>query len=453
MGAAVGANASDLEGCFSLSNPITVNRVMPSGGMLTGGPFTFCVGDGVADNISANAISLTGNTGSNSQWVITDADGNILGLPPTFSAVNFDDAGDGVCLVWHLSYEDGLMGAAVGANASDLEGCFSLSNPITVNRVTGTACAGICEVDGGTISLASGGQSITQCAGAIRFSVRHNTSSDLDYYYVITDEHSTILEFLNSEGNGTLDLSAAPAGVCLIYGYSTNGAVLPIPGMNISSLRSQICGDISSNYIRLTRLSEAECMNNCHAPYNIRTSLLGNATNVRWSRVEEARGYQLRFYFPSTMREILVPVRSTHVRVSGFGGRTFELSIRTICEDGTFSDYSDPIIFNAHNAGLLVASNRSDELKIDELSDDLSFESFPNPFTDVLIIQARGMSGTVNVELYDVMGARQYQMIQYLHDDQLVIPTAHLTNGIYILQISNEQGGYTRQKMIKTSAY
>ena len=130
-----------MQGCYSLSNPITVNRNQPEGGTLTGGPFTFCVGDGEADNIPAGSITLEGNSGTNSQWVVTDDQGNILGLPPMPSVVDFDGAGPGVCLVWHLSFEDGLQGAEVGLNANDLQGCYSLSNPITVNRdESGEAC-------------------------------------------------------------------------------------------------------------------------------------------------------------------------------------------------------------------------------------------------------------------------------------------------------------------------
>ncbi|MEO0339225.1 MAG: T9SS type A sorting domain-containing protein, partial [Bacteroidota bacterium] len=134
-GLEMGANAGDLQGCFSLSNSIEVVRNQPEGGMLTGGPFEFCVGDGVADMISVDSITLEGNSGSNAQWVITDNEGNILGLPASFSDVDFDGAGVDTCLVWHLSFEDGLVGLEAGQNAADLEGCFSLSNPIIVNRI------------------------------------------------------------------------------------------------------------------------------------------------------------------------------------------------------------------------------------------------------------------------------------------------------------------------------
>lgn len=135
QGLEAGANANDLQGVFSLSNAITVTRNAPNGGTIMGGPFTFMV-DGVPDMVSG--ITLDGTqTGTNSTWVITDDLGNILGLPPTMAdleAVDFDGAGVGVCLIWYLRYEDGIMGLEAGQNASDLTGCFSLSNSITVTR-------------------------------------------------------------------------------------------------------------------------------------------------------------------------------------------------------------------------------------------------------------------------------------------------------------------------------
>jgi len=104
-----------------------------SGGTLAGGPFTFCV-DGEADNIPADGITLSGNAGSNSQWVVTDDQGYILGLPASFTGPDFDAAGIGVCFVWHLSFEDGLTGLAGGNNISQLDGCYDLSNSVQVVR-------------------------------------------------------------------------------------------------------------------------------------------------------------------------------------------------------------------------------------------------------------------------------------------------------------------------------
>ena len=163
-GLAMGDTISQLQGCYQLSNSIRVERFSDGeicatpcevmGGTITGGPFSFCVGDGKADTIMAGSISLTGNTGANSQWVVTDANGSeILGLPGMPSQVNFDGAGAGQCLIWHLSYEDGLTGLAMGDTTSQLQGCYQLSNSIRVERFSdGEICATPCEVMGGTIT-------------------------------------------------------------------------------------------------------------------------------------------------------------------------------------------------------------------------------------------------------------------------------------------------------------
>ena len=99
---------------------------------------SFCVGDGKQDPFDTR---LNDASGPNSTWVITSQDGTILGLQSS-SRFNFESVGEGVCLVWHLSYDNDLTGAALGMNASNLGGCFDLSNAITVNRLD---CANTCH--------------------------------------------------------------------------------------------------------------------------------------------------------------------------------------------------------------------------------------------------------------------------------------------------------------------
>jgi len=136
-GLEAGGNAGNLDGFFALSNAITVTRSGLDAGVLSGGPFTFTV-DGKPDMVNAVMLDAANLTGSNQTYVITDDAGNILGLPPTLQAVegvDFDGAGAGVCYIWHLTYEDGITGLAVGKNAGDLGGFFDLSNFLTVTRL------------------------------------------------------------------------------------------------------------------------------------------------------------------------------------------------------------------------------------------------------------------------------------------------------------------------------
>lgn len=89
--------------------------------------------DGTPDPFT---VQVEGGSADSSRWVITDPDLNILGLPkgPTF---DLDGAGVGTCLIWYLTYADGV--SLDITNAGDLEGCFALSNPITVSRTIATA--------------------------------------------------------------------------------------------------------------------------------------------------------------------------------------------------------------------------------------------------------------------------------------------------------------------------
>ena len=120
---------------FTACNNNDDDLTVPDGGTLTGGPFAFTVGDGIADYVSG--ITLAGSEGTNSTYVITNETGDILGLPEDLTAleaVDFDGAPAGICYIWHLSYEDGIEGLAMDENTSGLSGSFDLSNSITVDR-------------------------------------------------------------------------------------------------------------------------------------------------------------------------------------------------------------------------------------------------------------------------------------------------------------------------------
>ena len=133
-----GQNLNDLSDDFALSNFVVVNRNPLHAGKIIGGPFTFTV-DGTPDMVSGITLDDTKLNESIQRWVITDDKNKILGLPPTLEAVegvNFDDAGEGICLIWHITYEEGLIGLEADNNLlSGLEGYYAVSNSIRVTRV------------------------------------------------------------------------------------------------------------------------------------------------------------------------------------------------------------------------------------------------------------------------------------------------------------------------------
>lgn len=245
-GAEMGMNANDLEGNFSLSNSISVFRNdVPNAGMLSGGPFTFCV-DGEVDNVSG--ITTDPNAvGTNRTFVITDDQGNILGLPPTLEAlegVDFDGAGAGVCLIWYLRFEDGLEGAEVGMNAGDLSGSFSLSNSITVTRN---------EPNGGTINGGPFNFIVDGTPDMVSGITLDGTQTGSNSTWVITDDQGNILGLPPTlEALEDVDFDGAGAGVCLIWYLRFEDGIM---GAAVGENANNLSGCFSlSNSITVTRL-------------------------------------------------------------------------------------------------------------------------------------------------------------------------------------------------------
>ncbi|MBL0682137.1 glycoside hydrolase family 48 protein [Aquimarina mytili] len=215
-----------------------------NGGTIAGGPFVFTVGDGVADNVSG--ITRTGNIGETSQWIITDDQGKILGLPPTPEAVDFDGAGVGSCFIYNVSYNGTITGLAQDRLLSGLAGDFDLSNSIEVVRnpvITNPT------VDGGTIA---GGPFVFTVGDGVADNVSGITRTGNigeTSQWIITDDQGKILGLPPTPE--VVDFDGAGVGSCFIYNISYNGM---ITGLAQDGLLSGLTGEFDlSNSIEVVR--------------------------------------------------------------------------------------------------------------------------------------------------------------------------------------------------------
>jgi len=216
QGLEMGNNAlTDLVGTYDLSDDnVRVYRNQPEGGELSGGPYEFVVGDGTPDMVMD--VTVSGNSGANSAWVVTDEAGKILGLPPTPEAVNFDGAGPGVCLIWHLSYADGLQGLEMGNNAlTDLMGCYDLSNQVRVVRVVPT------QISNDDITLYP-----VPARNVLRVSANKMNSAEALYsLYDMAGNDVTNKVRLLDEDNMSFDIQSLPNGLYLLKIRDNSGMV------------------------------------------------------------------------------------------------------------------------------------------------------------------------------------------------------------------------------------
>ena len=237
-----GINVDSLGGCYALSNAITIIRDEVDGGslLLDNGMTTIdvIVGDGVDEAINVN---LTNNIGDNATWVITDSTGMILELPsaPPF---NFENAGQGVCLIWNLSSNGSVSGLDIGSNVNDLVGCFHFSNEITVTRTL---------LEGGTLTLINGDTTISVCVGdaiidSIDVVISGNEGPSTGW--IITDTNGLILDLPISP---PFIFENAPAGICQIWHISF---INTLTGLTVGENVSGITGAFNlSNAVEVTR--------------------------------------------------------------------------------------------------------------------------------------------------------------------------------------------------------
>jgi len=145
-GLVIGQNLSSLTGCFGMSNAVRIDRysgadckllcTLEGGNISTGDVPVVCVGDGSPDLIN---VAVAGNTGNFSTWVITDIHETLLFLP-TQPPFNFEETGEGIVYIWHISSNQPLEGLVIGSSLTNLPGCGVLSNnSIKVDRRTATS--------------------------------------------------------------------------------------------------------------------------------------------------------------------------------------------------------------------------------------------------------------------------------------------------------------------------
>ena len=70
-------------------------------------------------------------------WIVADAaSGEIMGLPANISDFDFNSLSTGVSSVFYYASSGDITGLEVGGNINNITGCFDLSNPVEVNRVS-----------------------------------------------------------------------------------------------------------------------------------------------------------------------------------------------------------------------------------------------------------------------------------------------------------------------------
>jgi hypothetical protein len=121
-------NVDDLEGCYDVSNLISVSSFLIDGGTIsTDDPLVVCVNDGISSSIS---FEVEGDFGPNFVWAILDQGFNEVLRSNQTGTFDVESLEPGIYKVAHAAYGSGVSIGQV--DPQNIEGCVNTSNILTL---------------------------------------------------------------------------------------------------------------------------------------------------------------------------------------------------------------------------------------------------------------------------------------------------------------------------------
>ncbi len=239
--AQIGADLSLLApSCDVLSNPIVVNisEVFASSISVGGATSTELCFSSLNANASVT-ITETGGSSPFSNYIVTDLAGNILSFQGSGTNVSVSgNFGDG-CQIWNIRHGIGTQNLAVGRNISELMGCFELSNPVNVSKLS---------VNPGVIATLNNTSDVRLCTNNPTFELMSANLEAENNLWFLTTTDGTII---SSQNSNSFDLAGVEPGTFRVYRFAYNGTLQAFtPGTSVFSL-SATCGGLS-NFVQIT---------------------------------------------------------------------------------------------------------------------------------------------------------------------------------------------------------
>ena len=205
-----------------------------------------------------------------------------------------------------------------------------------------------------------------------------------------------------------------------------------------------LCGDDwqSEGWAITTATTEATPIP-CETPHNVSTVVSGNSATVSWTPGEGNNSFELEYgrhgFAPGS--NPILPVTAPPVTINNLDyGTEYDLYVRAVCDQNTYSDWSDVANFTTGTVG------------IDPLVGP-SCTIYPNPNggnPPIVAITVSGISGKVKIAVLDLTGREVMSETRNCSsecDKQLDIKG--LVDGTYIVCVTSEKYTPIVRKLIK----
>ncbi len=386
---------------------------------VNGGNITTAALTVTCDNAPPIPVSLSQNIGTNSVFVVIKQNAEKIELLTTSSNIDFSEIeAGGVYRIQHLSYENGINGLTVGANISNISGCFDFSNSIFITKFASNP---------GVIELQSGGTQTTICSNKTVSVVRNSGAAERLFWFY-TDNQGNIIDFLGASqhfsNETSFDFSNIPSGEYHIYsGGSSRPEFFPgfdlVIGDNVND--EEFCLQFSNPIIVTI---ESDCGGNPDDETDEEcVEVLDNIT-CRGKKVAMCKN------------NVSICVSSKRVNRELNSGAVLGACAR--CVENV----------NLRSASVIITEtdevdSQSDILELDE------FSLFPNPSIDEITITSKSkFNGKIYV--YSISGKQMLnQIIKANSNLKLKFSDYNIVSGFYFIKIDTKRNSVTKRFIVK----
>jgi hypothetical protein len=165
------------------------------------------------------------------------------------------------------------------------------------------------------------------------------------------------------------------------------------------------------------------------------TNITAKTAFVQWNRPEGVKAFRILYWTPGLVARTTAIVTNDFVSLVNLrAGTRYEFRVKSICNDGSESEYSDITAFTTltPKAGLLEG--------------ETLFSVYPNPNKGLFTVQLQE-STPATLKLYDLNGKIVWSTETH-GENEIAVTLDQMTAGIYLLSVQSGAGIEHRMKVV-----
>jgi len=194
------------------------------------------------------------------------------------------------------------------------------------------------------------------------------------------------------------------------------------------------------------------------APSDVKIDVLGaRKIVVDWENVDNAAQYIVEIRFVGSDRIVgRGRIRRSKVFIFAPPNREYEIQIKTVCQDGGESVFTEWFPFSTPAVGGLTAASGRDadnfiaDVAIESI-DNKTLTAYPNPVSDNLTVNYTITAESGQLEIFHISGQKVWENRLAKGENIHQVDLSNLTEGIYLLKISEKGNTPITKRIVKGS--